>query len=379
MIEIEQVVQWLRDGGQKEPATLLSQCAMAVEWVDMLFDMSGNREFNLVDVKVEAPHEIMSEIGDTLASQAEQIEKAIQDCMRTVDCVVRSIDWVPKLPAMSREGEAKRTRMDATMRQLIDSLNELLQNSEGLNGFSQYLQSEGEEWYVADQHYAQELRSWANAVGSVLRLADQDEYLQAWRNATDSEITIANVYDYAERLRVLLRQIKSTLEQEYDYAPDLAQVADTPFLSDSDISNAHKMAELYVILHCYENSVRHFIENTLSRELGNDWWEEVASDKMKALVEGRQGKEQKERWLSPRGKTSPLYYLEWGDLVKLIRKEQDIFLPYIGSLRFVENRFEELESLRNIVAHNGVLPSEDDFQRVIISFRDWCRQLGKHN
>ena len=97
---------------------------------------------------------------------------------------------------------------------------------------------------------------------------------------------------------------------------------------------------------------------------------------MKNLVKGRKEKEKKERWLSPRGETSPLYYLEWGDLVKLIRKEQNLFLPRVSSLRFVENRFEELESLRNIVAHNGVLPSDDDFQRVVLSFRDWCKQLG---
>ncbi len=315
MLEIEQVIEWLRDGGQEEPADLLSQCAMTVEWADILFDMAGNREFNLVDVKIEAPHRIVSEIGDTLASQTVQIEKAVQDCMRTVDYVVRSIDWVPKLPDLSPEKYETQTIPDRAMRQLIDGLNELLQSSEGLDGFSQYLQSEGEEWYVADQSYVQELTSWSSAVESILRLADQNEYLQTWQSATESEITVANVYAYTERLRVLLRQIKSKLEQQHNYAPDLAEVSNTPFLSNSGISTAYKMGELYVVLYCYENSVRRFIESVLSKELGDDWWEEVASDKMKALVKGRQEKEQKERWLSPRGKTSPLYYLEWGDLV----------------------------------------------------------------
>lgn len=158
-------------------------------------------------------------------------------------------------------------------------------------------------------------------------------------------------------------------------AQDLAEVEKTPFLSQDDITNAHKMSELYIVLHCYENSVRRLIENIFENEYGGNWWDQVANTGMKNSVKVRKEKEKKERWLSPRGKTSPLYYLEWGDLVKLIRKEQDLFLPRVGSLRFVENRFEELESLRNIVAHNGVLPSDDDFQRVIISFRDWCRQI----
>jgi len=216
MIEIEQVIQWLRDGGQGEAADLLSQCAMTVEWVDILFDVAGNREFNLVDVKIEAPYRIINEIGDTLASQAEQIEKAVQDCMRTVDCVVRSIDWVPKLPDVSPKKDETQTLPDRAMGQLIDGLNELLQSSEHLNGFSQHRQSEGEEWYVADQHYVQELKTWASAVESILRLADQSEHLRAWQIVTEPIIMVANVYDYAERLRVVLRQIKSRLEQQYN-------------------------------------------------------------------------------------------------------------------------------------------------------------------
>lgn len=150
----------------------------------------------------------------------------------------------------------------------------------------------------------------------------------------------------------------------------------TPFLSPSDISDAFKMSGLYVILHCYENSVRCLIEKVLSDELGDDWWDKAANDHMKNLVKGRKEAEEKKRWLSPRGQASPLYYLGWGDLEKLIRKYESLFLPYVGELRFVESRFGDLESLRHIVAHHGVLPSDDDFQRVKLSFRDWSRQVG---
>lgn len=163
------------------------------------------------------------------------------------------------------------------LKQLINNLNDLLQSIDSLNAFSQFLQSEGDEWYEADQHYVRELELWASSVESILRLTGQDEYLEAWRVATEAEITVANVYNYADRLRVLLRQIKSALEQDYDYVPDLAKVVDTPFLLPGDISNAHKMAELYIVLHCYENSVRQFIETTLLSEIGEDWWEQVAT------------------------------------------------------------------------------------------------------
>ncbi len=262
--------------------------------------------------------------------------------------------------------------------QLVDRLGELLRNFEDLRDGSLFLQSEGVEWYEADKHYIDELVSWADTVETILRSDDRDEELKSWQEIRKTDIVLINVYNCADRLRILLGQIKSRLEQEIDsgYAPDLAQVTQTPFLSPSDISSAYKMSELYIILHCYENSVRRLIERVFTDEYGVDWWNKIASENMKKIVRSRKETEKKKRWLSTRGETSSLYYLEWGDLVKLIRKEKDLFLSQIGSLRFVENRFEELESLRNIVAHNGILSSDHDFQRVIISFRDWCRQVG---
>lgn len=277
------------------------------------------------------------------------------------------------IPILHTEG----LPISSSMKQLINNLNDLLQRIDGLNYFSQLQQSEGAEWYEADQDYVQKLGQWAGCVESILKLTGQGEYLETWQKATGSEITVGNVSDYADTLRILLKQCISTLEQKYDHVPDLAKVVDTPFLSTSDISGAYKMAELYIVLHCYENSVRQFIEATLLRILGENWWDQVANTGMKERLKTRKEKEQRQSWLSPRGGASPLYYLDWGDLVTLIRKREDDFLPYLGDMRFVDNRFEELEGLRNIIAHGGVLPSEDDFQRVIISFRDWCCQIGQ--
>ena len=85
----------------------------------------------------------------------------------------------------------------------------------------------------------------------------------------------------------------------------------------------------------------------------------------------------KKKWLSPRGSISPLYYLDWGDLVKIIRKNEAIFNTYFPSIKFVELKLEELENIRNIVAHNGVLPDDSEFERVKLYFNDWCKQLKK--
>lgn len=156
---------------------------------------------------------------------------------------------------------------------------------------------------------------------------------------------------------------------------DRAGVRQTPLLTEADIQAAQRMAELYIVLHCYENSVRRLIEKVLEASLGVDWWEHASNTAMRTKYQERKQKEDRQKWITPRG-GSPLYYIDWGDLVALMRKHEKEFTPVISDLKFVELRLEELERLRNIVAHHGVLPADDDFDRVILSFRDWCRQVN---
>ena len=254
-------------------------------------------------------------------------------------------------------------------KQMID---ELIESSKSIDGM----------YFIDDGLFeaADRFETWIEQVTQALEAANMSGELEKWKAADDTrqfspggsfsfEINEANFTNDVRAMRAVLLGICDKL--------DLAQVEQTPFLSTNDISNARRMSELYTILHCYENSVRCLIEKILADAYGKTWWEQVASDDMKRRVESLKKTEQKKRWLSPRGQTSPLYYLKWGDLVKLIRKEEGLFLPYIGSLKFVESRFEELESLRHIVAHNGTLPSDEDFQRVTIWFGDWCRQVGR--
>lgn len=181
----------------------------------------------------------------------------------------------------------------------------------------------------------------------------------------------------------LTRSAFEELDQEYGhiFEPEeelsvtvKANVRQTPYLTESHVDAAFEMAQLYVVLHCYENSVRRVIEQVLSEKLGDSWWENAANSRMQQKVATRKQTESKNRWLSSRG-SSPLYYIDWGDLTALMRKYEAEFLPLIGDVKFVELRFEELERLRNIVAHHGCLPATEDYQRVVISFRDWCLQV----
>lgn len=43
------------------------------------------------------------------------------------------------------------------------------------------------------------------------------------------------------------------LSEESISIKEKVSLSETPFLNDSDVNNAHTMAELYVIVHCFEN------------------------------------------------------------------------------------------------------------------------------
>ncbi len=177
-------------------------------------------------------------------------------------------------------------------------------------------------------------------------------------------------------LEALDQKYLSRFQAEEITIHERANLSETPFLDVSDISDAHKMAELYIITYCYENSVRRFIESVLTKEIGANWWDSVKNSALEEKYTSRKAKETKGKWVSSRGAGSPLFYIDWTDLVKIIKKEEARFIPYINDISFVQMRFEELERVRNVIAHNGVLVSNDEFDRVILYFKDWCKQLA---
>lgn len=154
-----------------------------------------------------------------------------------------------------------------------------------------------------------------------------------------------------------------------------AEIGNTPFLTRTEIEAAREMAELYLIIHCLENSARKMIDAVLTNKLGPHWFEKaVTKREILDRVKGRREKEQRNKWITPRG-SSELFYLDWSDLLHLLKKYEVDFKKLLPDFDFVETRFHEVERFRNIVAHNGALPSDDDFQAVVLYFKQWCKQV----
>jgi hypothetical protein len=138
-------------------------------------------------------------------------------------------------------------------------------------------------------------------------------------------------------------------------------------------NSALEMARLYSVLHCFENEIREYIRETLTDKEGIDWWTKLPP-KMKTFAENRQETALKDSWLEGE-KSDLLGYVDFGMLSSIIIEKWVHFSNLIPSQHWLKQRMEELEKVRNFIAHNRtLLPSE--YQRVYMYVADWNRVIG---
>ncbi len=138
-------------------------------------------------------------------------------------------------------------------------------------------------------------------------------------------------------------------------------------------NNALEMARLYAVINCFENEIRDFIRETLSEEVGVDWWDKL-TPKMKRHAESRQETAIKDSWLEGE-KSDLLGFINFGMLAAIMIEHWEYFSNLIPSQHWLKQRMEELEKSRNFIAHNRMLlPSE--FQRIYMYISDWNRVIG---
>lgn len=150
----------------------------------------------------------------------------------------------------------------------------------------------------------------------------------------------------------------------------------TPFIDQNYLVDLERMLELYATLHVLENSMRRLIVAVVKKNLGADWWSVAASAPQKRKHEDRLEKERTRKWLPARSELGPLYSLDWGDLISIMRKYETLFKPVVGEIDFL-HRYADLGLLRHVVAHHGFVDNQHDFERVRIALHDWQAQVGE--
>lgn len=111
------------------------------------------------------------------------------------------------------------------------------------------------------------------------------------------------------------------------------------------------MSYAYSILYALENRLRIFIEKKLREKYGDQWWAEGASQKIRAKAEGRKAEE-------PHSVLSLISYTEFGELRRIIMNNWDIFRDTFKSQSGIVGKVDELEPIRNEIAHSRLLSNK---------------------
>ena len=124
---------------------------------------------------------------------------------------------------------------------------------------------------------------------------------------------------------------------------------------------AIKMAKVYPRFYILENMLRYAIMKTLEKEHGKDWWqiEGVVSRKIREKVEGRINEEREKRWHGMKRGRHAIFYTDLGDLGNIILNNQETFKKIFGRIDHFETKLNEIEDVRNIIAHNNPLPPHE--------------------
>lgn len=158
-----------------------------------------------------------------------------------------------------------------------------------------------------------------------------------------------------------------------DVERDLLRETLDPF-SIAIRSPALRMARLYALIYCFENSVRELIMARLSELKGPGWWDTCVPTTVKKHAESRRTAAEKNSWLEGAA-TSLLYFVDFGHLSDIITQNWTSFEDLIPSQHWLRQRFEELEKARNYIAHNRYL-LENEFDRIEMYVAEWGKQVG---
>lgn len=121
MIEIEQVVRWLKDSGEDEAAGFAKSCSLNWTWATLMSEVHGDRDYDMWDVSIEAPAQVLKAVRGDKASIGTIIEAAVRDlCEATENNIIGSLRWVPKISPVTRQVEQEIT--EVTRREIVDIL-----------------------------------------------------------------------------------------------------------------------------------------------------------------------------------------------------------------------------------------------------------------
>ena len=158
------------------------------------------------------------------------------------------------------------------------------------------------------------------------------------------------------------------------FDPAIIERLGIELLDESAVASAERMAVVYTAIAAFENSVRKLVVAVLAEQLGESWWDNAVSVKIRNRAEARRADEETVKWHGPRGEAL-INYTDLSDLGTIIRSNFKRFEPYIPTIEWANSIFSVVERSRNVIMHSGALAMED-VERLGINIRDWVKQVG---
>ena len=125
-------------------------------------------------------------------------------------------------------------------------------------------------------------------------------------------------------------------------------------LSSYKPQNYQSTVNAYRSLFVVENHLRKFIETKLTEHYGADWWKKGISSGLRDKADGRKSDEQQYGWQVSYTERN-LEYLSFPDLNKIIDNQWSVFRLVFEKQSKIKLRLNELEVIRNAIAHTRTL------------------------
>lgn len=139
------------------------------------------------------------------------------------------------------------------------------------------------------------------------------------------------------------------------------------------VKEANKAAFGYRLFFVFENYLREFVVDVLTKGGKESWWEKVPKD-VQDEVEKNEGKEETKAWmaLGSRGKSALLTYPQLLRIVEYRWKED--FQDTIRDRALVQTA-RHISHLRNTLCHMSCISPEEE-ARICQVMRDWFRVVS---
>ncbi|MFZ2410972.1 MAG: abortive infection family protein [Candidatus Methanoperedens sp.] len=117
MIEVEDVKNWLRDGEDFDAASLIEQCELSYEFIDIAFPIfEDGPDFEIYTLKIHAPRKILKDLPK-YKTEIDKIEAAIKELSQADSgFYIENINWV------ALKGKTESSPSDAEIQKILSNV-----------------------------------------------------------------------------------------------------------------------------------------------------------------------------------------------------------------------------------------------------------------